>query len=1546
MEKNNNSIEKNFVNDWREQLNKFKAKLNNDFSKFSYLKENVNNEENKNKEMKKEKNENDNNNNNNNKDNTEKTIFEIKKKYENIIKNISKKEEKIEVNKNLEIKENLKLIQNKFNNNFNDNSKINNNDNIKDNNEIIQEINNNNQTNLLQTFNPLMNKNKINENKNNNLLNIINNEINTNENLENKNDDYDNNNNIDNDNDKNIKQVVYKKKQISYNNNNNLNVKNENENNENIFNQNEFDNKNDKNEIINDNENHNNQINENDNDNNNNKLIKSNELQNSIETPRINEIKNNDQKNIQIINNNNNNNNENNNNNNENYYSNIQKTENLKTETNNINNNNNIITTTDDKLTFDELFTASLSPDKNHSKNPQNHSKPSYFPSNLSNINPLPSTNHPSNIPTINNNINNINNNKNLDTSSFMSSIIENQIKKIDEKAQNELKKEEENLLKIREEESKLPFDQRLTSNNREIRKNAIKELSEMCLSDFNSSEEERKNFYECFNIWVKYIIEESNGYVLPECLNFFLIFNSIFPEYKENSFKDFIDNLERILNLGINNLNDLIIKIIFLFVDEKKYFNLMINELIKLINSNNLKVLKFLNEIFIELITNGYLNEYYIKIIFEKIIVMYFSINLKNIEKKKIFTKFINEIFAVIEDDTITIRKNIKNINSYKDFDNLFKNSKKNKIEGLKIKLYKHENNNIEHNNNNNNLNSERTNFSEQNVNDFNNNNNNIEKDYNYNKKDKNVSKTIVNEEINDIYNILPNDFFEYHFLTQFQEKLSILENANEILSQVKIIRDLDRNLIDFYKIINYSIEDSNILIHLEGIKLLKNLCRLFKNKLNENKLKLILNTTFDKFKDKKSLVKNEIFTLFNIIIDNDCLNTEIFIHFVLNFFLNKPKETTIVKTSLIEYLKILLKNNKRLNFISEKNYLNYSKLIINLIEKESVAGVKDLYIDLLIIFKKKIHNQNEFNKIIKNLPNYRKKVINSGVENDNLNSEGNYKRNLKRIKSSYSFNNNNKNGRSVSKNRNSNSMNKNLKTPNKNNNVVGSSENNIKNNTSSSTPKNNKLKNQLNKKISNDDLSKDNFDEDFNNNVNNIKVIKPESKLYKKNSFNNNNNNNLNESNNSINNNNQIYYDDYNNNITNNNNNNNDNFNNFNNNFNNKSNNNINNISNNNINTSISSKKEENAKEKLEHNKENLIENIQNLNINSIENYTKVLIRDFFSFVNKVCEGQVKNEDLSYHFEIIFSLILKILERTKTLELNDTENKIKLKKIRDDITNQSTKLLVIIPCINQINNSNKMENFDEIIQTILNYSINKEKFYIYILLNLYKFSFKDKEFPQNLDCKESVIYFLNFCKKGSDLLKSEKILTVINEFLKETVYLNEEEKQLININYNYNNNNNNNNEINNNNNNNSMSDIIKNDKNEIVQKFDDEEIPENFGSISKIEQANEDKYNKNTLLTDDNNNNKNYLNRSFNNNLDEDPEFLQKKIKEEEELIKQKCEENERLKAKIKEFEEKKKLEEKSLKINENNNNNNNNNVDINELIKKKHVKNKKKY
>lgn len=110
-----------------------------------------------------------------------------------------------------------------------------------------------------------------------------------------------------------------------------------------------------------------------------------------------------------------------------------------------------------------------------------------------------------------------------------------------------------------------------------------------------------------------------------------------------------------------------------------------------------------------------------------------------------------------------------------------------------------------------------------------------------------------IVSEEVNDVISLLPNSFFEYHFITNFQEKMSILENSNKILNQITTVKEREKNLLEVYKTINYSIEDSNILIHLEGIKLLEHICRLYQENINEQKLKNLLYTCFDKFKDKK---------------------------------------------------------------------------------------------------------------------------------------------------------------------------------------------------------------------------------------------------------------------------------------------------------------------------------------------------------------------------------------------------------------------------------------------------------------------------------------------------------------------------------------------------------------------------------------------------------------------------------------------------------------------------------------------------------------------
>ena len=195
---------------------------------------------------------------------------------------------------------------------------------------------------------------------------------------------------------------------------------------------------------------------------------------------------------------------------------------------------------------------------------------------------------------------------------------------------------------------------------------------------------------------------------------------------------------------------------------------------------------------------------------------------------------------------------------------------------------------------------------------------------------------------------------------------------------------------------------------MHLEGIKLLENICRLINEYINKQKLKLLLETCFDKLKDKKSLVKSELFKLFYIVIEFNCLELSKFISFILEHCLNEKNDN--IKLGLLEFIKSIffeenLKILRQLEDISEKEYLFYSKKIVNIIEKESLSSIKDLCSDLLIIMKRKISSTKTFNNIINNLPNYRIKLIKNN-ESSEL-SDSRYKRNLKHKISSYSLSN-----------------------------------------------------------------------------------------------------------------------------------------------------------------------------------------------------------------------------------------------------------------------------------------------------------------------------------------------------------------------------------------------------------------------------------------------------------------------------------------------------------------------------------------------------------
>ena len=1106
-----------------------------------------------------------------------------------------------------------------------------------------------------------------------------------------------------------------------------------------------------------------------------------------------------------------------------------------------------------------------------------------------SNINTNNNTNS-TNINTTNTNNNNQNNNKpksplkqnnqSILENSILTqpSNIENQMKRIDEISESNRLEQEKNLKEIKEAEMHLQMNERLIHLNKEIRKNALKELIEMCQSDFEN-EEDKQKVYECFQPWIQYCISENNPYVLSEAMNFFIVFNTVFPQAQNNSLKDFLSNIDRIVSLGIPSINDLTIKCIYLFLKDKKMFNQCISDLIRLLNGSSMKLLKFISEFFLDCINNDILSENYIKMLFEKSIHIYFSMGLKFFEKKKIFSKMILSIYQVIEDDIQTI-KNYNKITSQKEFDSLFLKSKKNKE--IKYRLYpKNETSDttIITNNEKNNLNDN-------------------DKNYNDNNKKNEMDVPIVSEEVNDVISLLPNSFFEYHFITNFQEKMSILENSNKILNQITTVKDREKNLLEVYKTINYSIEDSNILIHLEGIKLLEHICRLYQENINEQKLKNLLYTCFDKFKDKKSLIKNELFNLFDMIIENECLQIEQFISFTLQFCVNQKKESAIVKQSLLEYLKTLFKYNLKENMniyieqIKEKNYLFYSKNIVNIIEKESLSSIKDLCSDLLIVFKGKIKNKKEFNGIINSLPNYRKKVIEKGEEtnqtNNSILNEDKYKKNLKKIKSNYSFSR----GTSSNSRSRQSSSNKKNKINNNDNSIISNKKKKDDLNTSNissrpiSTPKRkNDIKNKLNSNKKNIDIKNNN-----NNNINDI---------------NNNNNNNINDNNN----------------------------------------NNLNikpiKKSSNSIstdNTEISKEKpKKKSKETMEQHKENVMDNISTMNKDELSNYSKVIIHDFFGFINKVCGKKVHNEDLSYHFEVIFSILSSILDRIQELLKEENSEKKELKKLNDELIKYTSKVIVISPCINQVEGSNQLdisiiENFLQKVKSVSNY----EKFYLNILLNVYYFSLKEKEFPKELNSKPSMMFFLNYVRDGYFEIKSEKILKFFNEVLNETNILDNEEKKDLFI-------------LNEDEEDKKIDDQMKSE----IQNMDDPEEP-NLGlnnEISKIEHVieTEDKINiDNNInftpdrinnLIDENKDNKNdnkYEKNKFKNEKeeilnDEDPEFLHKKLLEEKELIKQKQEENRILKQKIAEYENRKNLSLNNIKNNIDNKNNSDNKIII---------------
>ena len=157
---------------------------------------------------------------------------------------------------------------------------------------------------------------------------------------------------------------------------------------------------------------------------------------------------------------------------------------------------------------------------------------------------------------------------------------------------------------------------------------------------------------------------------------------------------------------------------------------------------------------------------------------------------------------------------------------------------------------------------------------------------------------------------------------------------------------------------------------------------------------------------------------------------------------------------------------------------------------------------------------------------------------------------------------------------------------------------------------------------------------------------------------------------------------------------------------------------------------------------------------------------------------------------FEKILYRLIVLLNENQEIK----EKYTKLKKILDELIGYISKIIIITPCIDQVKGTKKFDItlLETFMEKIKEFCLNKEKFYMHLLLSLYKFCEKDEEFPKILDPKPSATYFLKFLKDGYLETKSERLLNVLKEFISETKLLNLEEKKQLLINENVNNNNN----------------------------------------------------------------------------------------------------------------------------------------------------------
>jgi hypothetical protein len=889
---------------------------------------------------------------------------------------------------------------------------------------------------------------------------------------------------------------------------------------------------------------------------------------------------------------------------------------------------------------------------------------------------------------------NNNNNKSKLDQSKY---IPEHFLKGIEVAEHEKVLETQKTMEEIQAIEANLKLNERLYHDKWQIRKNAYKEVGELLnfifMDKSEDNEVKRMEAIDTFSPWLKYFISDINVGSLTEGLNTFYIFLTHCAEVRHKALLEFFDELEKLVSMNKNFILDLCKKIISFGFGNKKLNSFIFNELLKKLNSGNYKLLLFIVRLFTDLINekNAFLTENYLKIIFEKSVINFNSAN--KIERQKLYSELIQKVYSIILDDYDSIKKFNTNTNSKEVF-KVLKNVKKD--DNSNIVLYERPNQVGQQGDN-----SISININEQ--------------------------EEAAQHEASDLFSILPVGFLEYQNLDSYGPKKAILESFNSKLSDISVIRDKDRDYNTILKIIQEALDDSNILVHTEGVKCLSHIGRLLKMNLNQAKLKNLLISSFEIFKDKKSIIKLEMFYMFDSLIMNFCINLDSFIILVLQQanWIKIP----IVKQSLLEYVKYLFTENESENYLiikgiicnlSENDYISFAKLLAEIIKGETQPVIKDLCVDIMINFKHRVKNETKLKAIIELLPQYRKNMVIAEKNNYSV-EEKEYKAGLKRIKSGLSFRN-----VSTSKDR---SISNVAKTEEKRS--VSRGREVIKNKLTTKSVVNTEEEKNNSKRLTR--MNTDSKLAQTHKRSNSIKVSDTTSFNIKKVDIS------KNDMNNSL----------------------------------------IENPKNSQKNktdkkTTINKLEESSQtlqqsnrtnKSLLEQKMDDIIDSIyKNKNKADLQSYCRDIIKDFLMFIKKESNRGDSREDLNSHFGVIINILDKIYDQLGN-------------SIPDDIYTQTFKIVVMGPCF--LTNYNILIKFIKKVRRILNDDERLFSIYSGVLFKFYDID-TDAAFIKNINPKFTVmLYFEYFLTKENNFKIYTDAFDVLLDYINRLVILSDDEKE-----------------------------------------------------------------------------------------------------------------------------------------------------------------------